>query len=120
MEEPACATKLKGMFTRNSDTLTIKLDGGKSKKYVGNRASCDGENVNVDKCIVFRMAGYYPPAQSYLIQRALYEGGQYLFVSRRTGGEIAVSEIPVLSPNAKYLISIDQNDAEERKYDIAI
>jgi len=29
-------------------------------------------------------------------------------------------EIPLLSPNAKYLLSIDQNDACERKYDIAI
>src|SRR5215475_7048113 len=98
IEEPACQTKLKGMFTRNGDTLTINLDAGKTKKFVGNRAACDGENVNVDKCLIFRVARYYPQTRSYLIDRALYESGYFLFVSRRTGNEIAVSGEPVLSP----------------------
>jgi len=120
IEEPACQTKLKGMFTRNGDTLTINLDAGKTKKFVGNRAACDGESVNVDKCLIFRVARYYPQTQSYLIDRALYESGYFLFVSRRTGSEIAVSGEPVLSPNAKYLIATDQDDTGEREYDIAI
>jgi hypothetical protein len=60
---------------------------------------------------------YFPRTQSYLIERGLYECGDYLFVSRRTGSETVMSAIPVLSPNAKYLVSIDQSD---RKYDIAI
>ena len=118
IEEPACRTKLKGIFTRSGDTLSINLDGGKTKKYVGNHAACDSDNT--DKCLIFRVARYYPQTQSYLIDRVLYEGGYFLFVSRRTGSEIRVSGNPVLSPNAKYLIAIDQDDTGEREYDIAI
>jgi hypothetical protein len=120
VEDGACQNKLKGLFTRKGDTLTLKLDGGKSKTYVGNRAACDGENVDVSKCLVFVVLKYFPRTQSYLIERGLYECGAYLFVSRRTGSETVMSAIPVLSPDAKYLVSIDQSDACDRKYDIAI
>jgi len=118
VEDADCQKKLTGLFTRKGDALTLKLDGGKSKTYTGNRAACDrGE---VDKCVVYRMRGYYPSTQSYLIQRAYYEGGAHLFVSRRSGSETEMPEVPQLSPNAKYLISIDQNDTGERDHDIAI
>lgn len=118
IEEPACKTKLKGMFARDGDTLTINLDGGKTKKYIGNRAACDADNVA--KCVVFRIERYFPQTRSYLITKGYYEGADYLLVSRRTGSEIAVSDILALSPNAKFLIAIDQNDAGERHFDIAI
>jgi hypothetical protein len=120
VEDGACQNKLEGLFTRKGDTLTLKLDGGKSKTYVGNRAACDGENVDVSKCLVFVVLKYFPRTQSYLIERGFYECGAYLFVSRRTGSETVMYVIPVLSPNAKYLLSIDQSDACDRKYDIAI
>ena len=118
IEDADCPQKLKGLFTRNGDALTVTLNGGKSKTYVGNRGAC--HNDEVDKCIIFRMRGYFPQVQSLLVEKAYYEGGDFLFVSRRTGSETAMQEIPVLSPGAKYLLSIDQNDASERTYDIAI
>jgi hypothetical protein len=120
IEDAGCQDQLKGLFTREGDTLILRLNGGKSKTYVGNRAACDGDNVHPEKCIVFRVVRYFPQTQSYLVERALYECGYYLFVNRRTGSEIVTSEIPMLSPNAKYLLSIDQSDACDRKYDIAI
>jgi hypothetical protein len=118
IEESACKTKLKGMFAREGDTLTINLDGGKTKKYIGNRAACDADNV--EKCVVFRIERYFPQTRSYLITKGYYEGADYLLVSRRTGSEIVVSDVLALSPNAKFLIAIDQNDAGERQFDIAI
>jgi hypothetical protein len=120
VEDVACRERLKGLFTRKGDTLTLKLDGGKSKTYVGNLGACDGENVDTSKCLVFRVLSYFPATQSYVVERALYECGATLFVSRHTGSETVMDEIPVLSPNAKYLRSIDQSDACDRKYDIAI
>ena len=120
IEDADCQRKLKGLFARKGGTLTLELDGGKSKTYVGNLAACDGENVDAAKCLVYRMLGYFPQTQSYLVEQGLYECGSYLLVSRRTGNETVMQEIPVLSPNAKYLISIDQSEACERKYDIAI
>jgi hypothetical protein len=119
IEDAACRTKLKGMFTRNDDTLTINLDGGKSKKYVGNRGACNNTG-DPNKCVIFRVARYFPKIQSYLIEKALYEGGDFLLVNRRSGSETTMSTVPGLSPTAKYLISIDRNEEGDREYDIAI
>jgi hypothetical protein len=120
VEDAACQTKLKGLFTRQGDTLTLELDGGKSKTYVGNLAACDGENVDAGKCLVFRVLSYFPRTQAYLVEKGFYECGSYLWVGRHTGSETEMYAIPVLSPNGKYLLSIDQSDACDRKYDIAI
>jgi hypothetical protein len=120
VEDTACLNKLKGLFTRKGDRLTLKLDGDKSKTYVGNSAACGGENVDVSKCLVFVVLSYFPQTRSYLVERGFYECGNYLFVSQRTGSETVMYAMPVLSPNAKYLISIDQSDACDRKYDIAV
>lgn len=120
VEDAACRNQLKGLFARQGDTLTLKLDGGKSKTYVGNLAACDGENADVSKCLVFTVQRYFPQTQSYFVERGLYECGNFLLVSRHSGSETALPEIPVLSPNAKYLLSIDQSDACDRDYDIAI
>jgi hypothetical protein len=120
VEDAACRNKLKGLFTRKGDTLTLKLDGGKSKTYVGNLAACDGENVDAAKCLAFKVLRYFPQTQSYLVEKGFYECGAYLFVRRHTGSETVMHEIPVLSPNAKYLLSIDQSDGCDREYDIAI
>jgi hypothetical protein len=121
IEDADCLNKLNGAYTRDGDTLTLKLDGGRTKTYVGNRAACDGENVDVERCLVFSVIGYIPQTRSFLISAGLYECGDVLLISRRTGSETVTShEIPVLSPNAKYLVSTDQSDACERKYSIAI
>lgn len=121
VEDAACRAKLKGLVTRKGDTLILKLDGGKAKTYVGNLAACAAtENADSSKCVVFRVLSYFPRTQSYLVEKAFYECGAYLFVSRHTGSETVMYEVPVLSPDAKYLFSIDQSEACERKYDIAI
>src|SRR5215467_6630765 len=49
VEDTACRNKLKGLFTRKGDALTLRLDGAKSKTYVGNLAEGDGENADVGK-----------------------------------------------------------------------
>ncbi len=120
VEDAACRSALEGLFTREGDELTLKLDGGRARTYVGNRAACDGPNGDADKCVLFRISSYFPKLQSYVVEKGYYECADYLFISRRTGSEIVMREIPLLSQNAKYLLSIDNNDACERKYDIAI
>lgn len=120
VEDAECQAKLKGLFSRKGDILTLNLDGGRSKTYTGNSAVCDGENVDASKCLVFRMLRYYPQSQFYLVEKGLYECGNYLFVNRRSGRETVMSALPVLSPNGEYLLSIDDSDACDRKYDIAV
>ena len=120
VEDAVCRNALKGLFTRKGDALTLKLDNGRAKTYVGNLAACDGQNGDPEKCVVFRISSYFPKSQSYLVEKGFYECADYLLVSRHTGSEIVMRTIPLLSPSAKYLLSIDQNDACERKYDIAV
>ncbi|MGJ5029076.1 hypothetical protein ACQR1I_19715 [Bradyrhizobium sp. HKCCYLS2038] len=120
VEDATCQEKLKNLITRNGEKLTLRLDKGKSKTYVSNLAACDGESVDVSKCISFNLLTYFPTLRSFLVSKSYYECGDYLFVSGRTGRETILSALPVISPNGKYLLSIDQNDACERKYDIAI
>src|SRR5262249_21218425 len=67
VEDADCQTKLKGLFTRKGDTLTLKLDGGKSKANVGNAAACAGDNVDASKCLVFVVLKYFPQTQSFLV-----------------------------------------------------
>ena len=121
VEDADCRQKLKGLFTRKGSTLTLNLDGGKSKTYVGNHAACrDGD---ASKCLVFRVESYFPQTRSYLVQRGHYECGGRHWVSRRTGSEIEIDSTypaPVLSPNAKYLLSLDRGEACDSKYYITI
>lgn len=119
-DDAACLQKLKSLFRIKGDTLTVPLDGGKSKTYVSNPSACDGDTTDVQECRAFRMRGYFPQTRSYLIEHALYECGHLLYVSRKTGSETMMQGVPALSPNAKYLISIDRNDGCERDHDIAI
>jgi hypothetical protein len=120
VEDATCQKKLKDLITRKGDTLIVGLDGGKSKTYVSNLAACDGENADPSKCIAFYVLSYFPQTRSYLIAKSYDECGDYRFVSRHTGSEITMSAIPVISPNGKYLLSIDASDGCDRKYDIAI
>jgi hypothetical protein len=59
VEDADCRNKLKGLFTRKGDTLTLRLDDGKTKTYVGNHAACEGENADAEKCLVFNVLRYF-------------------------------------------------------------
>jgi hypothetical protein len=120
VEDSACQTTLKELFARQGNTLTLRLESGKSKKYVSNRAACSGENVDEAKCLVFVLLRYFPQTHSYLVEKGFTECGAYLLVSRHTGSETVMYAMPTFSPNTKYMLSIDQSDACDRKYDIAI
>ena len=120
VEDAACQQELKGLFTRKGDELTLELDNGKSKTYTGNRAACDGDNTDAEKCLVYTVRRYFPQIRSYVVEQGYYECGNYLIVNRHSGTETTMKEIPVLSPNAKYLILTDQSDACDRDFEIGL
>jgi hypothetical protein len=118
VEDAACRTRLKGLFVRKADTLTLMLEDGKTKSYRGNRAACDGDEV--EKCVVYKLLYYFPSIEYFVVSKSFYECGEYQLVSRRSGSVTVMSEVPQLSPSGQHLLSIDTDDACERKYDIAI
>jgi hypothetical protein len=117
-ESSACLERFKGLVERAADTLRLRLSNGQTKVYSGNSHACD--EGQAEKCVVYRLARFYPSLQSFLVSVSFYECGHYELVSRRTGSVIEISTIPRTSPGGKYLASTDDSDACDRKYDVAI
>ncbi|NPU69024.1 hypothetical protein HL667_28755 [Bradyrhizobium sp. 83012] len=118
VEDAACRTRLNGLFARKADTLTLMPEGGKAEAYRGSRAACDGDDI--EKCGVYDLLRDFPAIDAFVVSKSLYECGEYQLVSRRSGNVTVTSEVPRLSPSGRCLLSIDNSDACERKYDVAI
>jgi hypothetical protein len=95
------------------------LENGKTKVYTGNAKACA---EGPDRCRVFQLAAFYPSVPAFLVMASSYECGHYELVGRRSGSVVTISAsaVPDLSPNGHYLVSIDQSDACDRAYDLAI
>jgi len=119
VESAGCLQRFKELAAREGEVLQLDLENGKTKVYTGNRKACED---GPDKCLVFLLTAFYPSLQSFLVLASSYECGHYELISRRNGSvvKISVSTIPELSPNGKYLVSVDQSDACDRAYDLAI
>jgi hypothetical protein len=119
VESADCLQRFEGLAAREGNVLRLNLENGKTKVYTGDANTCKS---GPDGCAVFKLAAFYPPLQSFLVLSASYECGHYELVSRRSGSVVKISDatVPELSPNGKYLVSVDQSDACDRPYDLAI
>lgn len=117
VESAECLQRFQGLATREGDVLRLNLESGKTKTLADLNKGCDPF-----KCLAFHLAAFYPSLQSFLVEAISYECGHYELISRRSGSvvKISASAIPELSPNGKYLVSVDQSDACDRAYDLAI
>lgn len=102
-KEEDCLAKLNGRVSREGDRLRLKLDNGKTKTIEGNRAACEGEDV--DKCIVYELRAVIPTLKAYVIAYHLYEGGGGAIVSTETGELLNLDTIPEFSPNGEWFVS---------------
>jgi hypothetical protein len=117
-EPPGCVSRLKGLMERRGDTLRLNIEIGAPKVYKSNEKACI--NKEVEKCIVSNLIRFYPQIQSFLVSVSQYECGHYELVSRRIGSVLEISTVPELAPSGSYLISVDQNEACDRNYELAI
>jgi hypothetical protein len=119
VESADCLQRLQGLVAREGDVLRLNLENGKIKTYTGNAKACES---GPDQCAVFLLAAFYPSLQSFLVLSASYECGDYELVSRRSGSilKLSAASRPELSPTGKYFVSVDQSDACDRPYDLAI
>jgi hypothetical protein len=119
MWNPPTASSASRDVAREGDVLRLNLENSKTKVYTGNAKACES---GPDQCAVFLLAAFYPSLQSFLVLSASYECGDYELVSRRSGSIVKLSAAsrPELSPTGKYFVSVDQSDACDRPYDLAI
>jgi hypothetical protein len=114
-ESADCLERFKGLATREGDVLRLNLENGKTKDYADVNDGCDPF-----KCAAYHLAALYPSLQSFLVEKIIPECAEYELMNRRSGNILKLSTAPELSPDGKYLVSIDQDELCERAYDLAI
>jgi hypothetical protein len=119
VESAGCLLRFQGLVAREGDVLRLNLENGKTKVYTGNVKACE---IGPGECAVFRLVAFYPSLQSFLVLSSSYECGDYELVSRKSGSIVKLSSAsrPELSPAGKYFVSVDQSDACDRPYEVAI
>jgi hypothetical protein len=109
-DETACLDELSGTVERDGDHLRVKLANGKTKVYTTTRQACDAGIY--EKCLQYRLVGYYPRQRLFLVHVGFYlEGGTYLLASARTGEHARVAAIPHLSPSGKRLAVVSASES---------
>jgi len=109
--EAACLKRLIDIVSRKGDLLRVKLQNGKTKIYKSESQACR-DNV-VEKCVSYRLKGFFPTHQLILIQRAVYEGApQDLLLSRKTGSELEIMGPPRFSASGIRFVSAGCDEEE--------
>jgi len=118
-DEMVCLTQLGDIASRRGDQLLLKLTNGKTKMLASGSKACADHNV--EKCIVYRLAGFFPAHQMILVYVAVYEGTPwFLLVSRRTGDQVKLLGEPHFSPSGGRVVSMawDESGESESGLDI--
>jgi hypothetical protein len=109
-DEMACLDKLSGIVERDGDHLRLKLANGKAKVFTTTRQACDAGMY--EKCLQYRLVGYYSRQGLFLVGVGFYlEGGTFFLVSARTGEHARIDEIPHFSPSGKRLAVVSASES---------
>lgn len=105
--EDALKVKYPQLIQNIGDGISIKLYDGTIKKYLPER----DEKDHPDYCSIcsYKVIQEYPVIDSVLILRAYYEGMDYILLNLKTGNETIIANPPVISPDYKYLLSINSD-----------
>jgi hypothetical protein len=109
-EEKPCLTELADAAKRDGHALTLKLKNGKTKVISDTKECEDPEKEG--SCVKRRIVGYIGDRQ-FIISVEPYECGYELLVNRRTGEEMKLGSLPVLSPNKKRFVVTGSNAGGE-------
>jgi hypothetical protein len=114
-ETADCLQRFKELATREGDVLRLNLQNGKTKDFAAAVDVCDPY-----KCTAYHLAAFYPSLQSFLVEIIIPECSAYELINLQSGSSLKLSTAPEISPDGKYLVSIDQDELCERAYDLAI
>jgi len=91
---------------RDETSLSLKLAGGKTKKFVS-LTTCSG----YEDCVLYIYRGLIASNQFYWVDVRHYEGGTSLLISQKNGEQNDVIDEPHVSPDAKYVVSASDQEA---------
>jgi len=116
--ERRCLQRLTGLASRRGDALRLTLEDGSFKTFVDNKRAC--AEGDAEKCLLYRVAAYYPLQKLFVIELAAYESFSVLVISRRTGTVTMVDEHPHLSPGGKRLVAAAAIEAWDIDHEIVV
>ena len=105
--EDALKIKYPQFIQNIGDGVSITLYDGTTKKYLPER----DEKDHPDYCSIctYKVIQDYPVIDSLLLLRGYYEGMDYILLNLKTGKETVLSNLPVFSPDYKYILSINSD-----------
>jgi hypothetical protein len=107
--ESECLKPLSGIATRDGDHLHLKLASGKVKTFTTTRQACEA-NI-YEKCLQYRLAGYYSRPRHFLVDVAfLADGGTTFLVSSRTGEHIRIDAELHFSPSGRRIAAVSASE----------
>ena len=110
-EAPCLQNQLKNIAKRNGDALTLTLNNGKTKVQSNSQACQDGPDSD---CVTRRLVGNIADKQ-FIIHVGVWEAGDVLLISRRTGAETGLEDWPHLSPSKKRFVVVAASETWEIK-----
>jgi hypothetical protein len=116
--ERTCLAQLRGSASRDGDVLRLTLENGKAKIFTDASRACQDHDTS--KCLLYRLAAYYPIPKLFVIDWLAYESSRVLVVSRRTGATTTLDVRPHLSPSGKRLVAAAAIEAWDVDHEIVI
>jgi hypothetical protein len=116
--ERRCLEQLTRLASRDGDVLRLTLEDGSFKTFTDERPAC--EQHQVEKCLLYRLATYYPIQRLFVVERQAYESFDVIVVSGRTGAVTKMDVHPHLSPGGTRLVATAAIEAWEVEKHIAI
>jgi hypothetical protein len=116
--EADCLRALKGVAIREGNALRLKLANGQWKVMRSNRKACDQDDAR--KCVVRELRAYLPAQQVYVVEWTTSGDGGSEVVSGATGQTETLDTMPEFSPSGRWFVSIDPDELNDRRYDVAL
>jgi hypothetical protein len=116
--ERQCLAQLGGLAVRAGAELRLKLDHGTTRTFTDERQAC--EQQNPAKCLLYRLAAYYPLQKLFVIEQLAYESSRVIVVNGRSGSAARMDVHPHLAPSGKRLVTAAAIEAWDVEKEIAI
>jgi hypothetical protein len=116
--ERHCLAQVGGLAVRAGDELRLKLENGTIRTFTDEHQAC--EQQNSAKCLLYRLAAYYPQQKLFVIEQLAYESSRFIVVNGRSGSIARMDVLPHLAPSGKRLVTAAAVEAWEVEKEIAI
>jgi hypothetical protein len=110
--EDDCLRQLRGLARRDGDHLHLTLTNGTTRTFTTTTDTCEAGIY--EKCLQYRLIGYYARHGHFLVDVAfLNHGGVTFLVSRRNGEHISLDGVPHFSPGGTRIAAVSASESAD-------